>query len=216
MLPGLNSIMAGIGLAPITITDHGDATPDSGVPGTATHTYNSLSTTGPVSAVMITWQAAASRTLDSVTWGGNAVTLLVNSRDPTGIAGAAIGIRSGSQSGNLVLNFSGTVTRSAVTRVSLANLSSLTAVDTDSESDAGGGSNLDSLTSPGVGGIRLAAYYNGDAGTSISWTNATEIADMAVNSIYAHSAAYDLGDDGGTIDADGGVDADCIVGVSLR
>lgn len=204
----------------ITIVDDGDAAPSSGT-GTATHTYTSLASTGPYSFALITWVDASDLTLNSATWGGNACTVYGQSgavgsggkRPTTSIVGI-----SGAQTGNLVLNFSAACDDSEVTVVSLANLQSLTAVDTDSDvrlfSDATA-CDLNGLTTPGVGGIRLAVYCHSTDTSAISWTNATALADLDAGT-YRHTAAYDLGDDGTTISNNGATGVSrAIFGVSL-
>lgn len=196
----------------VTIVDDGDAAPSSGA-GTATHTYNSQTSTGPKSALLITWREASDFELSTVTWNGNSMNILAQTHfvDANGV-GAAIAIISGAQSGNVVLGFSGSVDDSHITKVSLDNLVSIAARDTDTDTD---NVNLDNLTSPGDGGIRLAAFADKSSGNTVSWTNATELSDLDAGA-HRHSAAYDLGDDGGTITPSGGSTDQAVAGVSLR
>ena len=204
-------------LGAVTLVDDGDAAPSSGT-GTATHTYNSQTSTGPVSVIAITWDDGGGRTLDSITWNGVAMTIMVQanvSGGSTAIPGAALCIINGAQSGSVVATFDASCDDSEITKISLSNLQSLTPIDTDSESSTSGGSNLDSLASPGTDGIRLTAYAEDNPTASVSWTNATEVSDINGGS-WRHSVAYDLGDDATTIEANGGGDDEVHVGVSLR
>ena len=218
MLPGIAGGMmaaaaaAVAGVADITIVDDGDAAPSSGT-GTATHTYNSQTSTGPSSVVALTWfKSGANTTLSSITWGGVSMSILVQSGTVNASGdnvGAAICIIAGAQSGNIIATFSGSTGDSEITKVSLDNLQNLTAVDTDAAAN-----DLSALLSPGAGGIRIGASANNAQSTAVSWTNAIEIADLSIGS-SRHSAAYDLGDDGGTISCTGSPRVRT-VGVSLR
>ncbi len=208
-------------LRDITVTDDGDAQSSSGA-GTNTLTWTSQTSTGPHSVVLISWhKATTATTLSSITWSGVAMTILEQiaydpGNDP--IHGA-IAIIAGAQSGSIVATFAATITDAEITKLSLLNLNSMTAVDTDEESAAAGGSDLDSLASPGVGGIRLALLTNLGAATGVTWSNATEVSDLQVTSgaeSWRHSAAYDLGDDATAIAGNGGSNDECHVGVSLR
>lgn len=195
--------------------DDGDATNSSGL---ASHTYAAQTSTGPVTVLGITWGDGSSRTLNSATWNGDAVSILVQQvvAMGAGFGNAAICIiGGGARSGNLVLNFSGTVLDSEITKLSVSNLISIMAIDTDDETSAGGGADLDSLLSPGIGGIRIGVFANDADTTGVTWTNATEVSDIEVTN-HRHSVAYDLGDNATTITADGGAVGEVIVGVSLR
>jgi hypothetical protein len=208
----------GLGVADITIVDDGDAAPSSGG-GTSTHTYNTQTSTGPDSGLLITWVNDGILTLDSGSWNGNALTILeqASKDNASEDMGAAIAVVAGAQSGTLTLTWSGNCADSEITKVSLSNVQSLSAVYTDKEISAESGADLDSLLSPGVGGIRLAVHAHANDASATSWTNATELADLDAG-LWRHSAAYDLGDDATAIVADnaGLADAEVIVGVSIR
>jgi hypothetical protein len=73
---------------------------------------------------------------------------------------------------------------------------------------------LDALTDPGADGINLAVFTT-DSLTAISWTNATEITEAAVN-VVVQGAAWELGVPAGNIVATSGNDQYSICGVSLR
>jgi hypothetical protein len=204
----------------VSVTDDGDHLSPSGL-GTAIHTIAAATSTGPYTVVLITWSDAAAQTLSSLTWNGNAMTILVQDTEATDSIGAAIAIISGAQSGSIVATFSGAVDASGLTVVSLNNLSSTTPIDTDSDTDGGGAASLAALDSPGADGVRLCAYANGQSPNAITWTNATELADSAVLGSgynYRHSAGYDAGADATAITANSsvGTNPEAIVGVSLR
>jgi hypothetical protein len=206
----------GVGGSDITVIPETDFGAPSSGDGTDTHTFTSPSLSGPEKYFLVTWRrAVGATTLDSATWGGAAVTILVQGGFDAGgeTVGAAIGYCANA-SGNIVLNFS----LGANSYMSLASLSGAvtpgTAVDTDSES-ANGTADLDSLTTPGDGGARLAVYANQTDTTAVTWTNATEFSDADAGT-WRHSAAYDLGDDGTAIAADGAAAGEVIVGVSIR
>lgn len=204
------------GVADITIVDDGDAAPSSGT-GTATHTYDSQTSTGPHTAVIITWQDFSDLTLSSLTWNGDAMSILVQGTTNDGQGAAIAIIDGGARSGNLVAVFNAACDDSQITKVSLANLQSMTPVDTDLEADitVGGTADLDSLSSPGVGGIRIAGFANRTETTAVTWSNATELSDLNAGA-WRHSAGYDLGDDSAAIAANGDAETEVIVGVSLR
>lgn len=205
----------------IAVTDDGDAQSSSGA-GTATLTFNSQTSTGPHSVIGITWhKATTTTTLSSATWGGSSMSILEQiAYDPgNDCIHCAICIIAGAQTGNIVLNFAATITDAEITKLSLSNLQSMTAVDTDEESASAGGSDLDSLTTPGTGGVRLAVLMNLGSATAVTWSNASEVSDLSVTSgaeSWRHSMAYDLGDDSGAIAGNGGSNDEAHVGVSLR
>lgn len=205
--------MAGA-IGDIALIDDGDAAPSSGTGGTA-HTYSSQTSTGPTSVLAITWVGdGALRTLSSATWNGNAMSILVQRSTGSNWDRAAFVAISGAQSGAIVLNFSGNVSDSHITKISLTNVQSLTPLDTDSAEGEDAALSLASLSSPGEGGIRLAAIAGAADTVDTTWTNATEIADLDAG-VERHSVAYDLGDDGTTISADND-GFQTLVGVSIR
>lgn len=198
----------------IAIVDDGDAAPSSGTT-TDTHTYDSQTSVGPTTVLAITWDASTPRTLSTATWNGVAMAILDQVSDSD--VGAAIAIISGAQSGSVVLTFSGTLADSHITKISLANLRSHTPVDVDEGNVTANSLTLSALASPGVGGIRIVVAATNQQGTGNTWTNATEISDLSASAVLRHSAAYDLGDDGGNIVVENGAGEDiCAVGVSLR
>lgn len=219
-LDGLLGIAFGYGLADagVTIVDDGDLTPST--TNQATHTFTSQTSTGPHTFLLVTWRDNNTASLDTYTWGGVSMTPLINRNVPVSDeCGAAIFYISGAQSGTISLGFSESVTPVCATKVSLDNLLSATAIDTDFEElGSGTTATLDGLTTPGDGGIRLAVCANRTGGTAITWTNGTEIADLSSGGgvPIRHTVAYDLGDDGTSITAAGANAAHIIVGVSLR
>jgi len=212
-----------IGAKDIAVTDHGDSAPNSGE-GTTAHTYTGLSSDGPYTVVMLTYQDNSNPTISSSDWNGTSGTLLVQkmsgTADPDN-SGCAIIIFPGACTGDLVITFASAVSDSYLTYISLAGLKSSTPVDTDSDGYAFGSSascDLDNLASPGAGGIRLALWARFTTGTpSNTWTNATALA-LADAGNWEHSAAYDSGDDGTTITPSNATltNTKAIVGVSLR
>lgn len=207
-------------LADVSVTDDGDIAPSSGE-GTSTITYNSVSGSG-ITVFLMTYNnsAGSTRTLSSATWNGNAVTILeqVTRISGTNRNGGAVLIYNGTVTGNLVLAFSGTVHGSYITKVTLGNLLSTTAVDTD-ELVANGTSitmTLSALTTPGVGGVRLLASAFTGTGSQ-TWTNATPLTAGNAATGYTHNAAYDPGDDGSDVSITNvGATAASVLGVSLR
>lgn len=217
-MTGVNfAVLAAVGGAGVTVIDDGDVASEEAGGTTDTHTFSSETSTGPDTILCATWIGgfAGAVTLTSATWNGSPMTILVQANEATASLGAAICYISGAQSGDIVLTFSNVATDSAITKLSLVGLSSSTAIDTDSESSAAGGADLDSLSSPGSGGVRIATFANATSGTGVTWTNATEVADTSAGS-YRHSAGYDSGADATAITADGAAAGEVIVGVSLR
>lgn len=204
----------------ITIVDDGDAAPSSGT-GTSSHTYNSETSTGPASVVMFTAENSAAFTLSSATWNGSSVDILFQDSFDAGSGTrlcAGFLYASGAQSGNIVLNWSTSVVDSEITIVSLTNLVSSTTVDTDSHGAASVTPvDLDAISSPGQGGIRLAIYCSGENATiSGSWSNATELSYVDAGG-FQHTTAYDLGNNSTTIDPNRTGDANKLaVAVALR
>lgn len=207
MIPGGAS-----GAIAVTVTDDGDvASPTSGA-STSIHRFAAQTSTGPFSILCIGINSS-SVTLVSAMWNSSAMTIHVQQASSN--KGCAIASIAGTQSGEIALTFSGSLTDSSITKLSLNNVRSRTAIDTDAEAHASGGADLDSLASPGIGGIRVAMYVNGTQGTAVSWTNATEVSDFDAGQ-FRHSVAYDTGPDATAITADGASDAEAIVGVSWR
>lgn len=206
----------GYGLAPdITVTDDGDASSVLGTPN-PTHTISSQTSTGPVSVLCISREEGAAGTLSTVTWGGNSMTILVQAVIVGQRNGAAIAIINGAQSGSIVLTFTANVKEVGITKLSLTGVQSLTPVDTDTATTTTGTNpiSLNSLNSPGVGGVRIAVASHSATGAE-TWTNATEASDVTVGA-HQHLVAYDLGDDGTTISVSTGGTDTAMVGVSLR
>ncbi len=205
----------------ITPTLDGEFAPDSGT-GTAAHTYNSI-VAGPISApaasaVAITWDnAGAVRTVSGVTFDGNAMTPLHNAGRATGLnVGCALYAIDGSQSGDIVVTFDGTVDDSHITVISLEDVLSLTPVDVgDAGAATGTGTVMTNLLVPGLGGFRIAVYANDTQGTAVSWTNADEQSDVNAGA-HRHSVAVVENNSDSDIDADGASDDHQLIGVSLR
>lgn len=209
-LSGFGSAAA---VADITLIDDGDdSSADSNSGGVAT--FNSKTSTGPHTFVLIGADHDAAPTLSSATFDGSAMSILVQKTYSSGSPVVAICYIAGAQSGNVVLTFSGSISGPGITIVSLDNMVSATPVDTDNASGGSGAAALSALASPGVGGARLIVCAFKDA-SGVSWAGATEIADYT--SVYRVSAAYSLGDDGGTVTAtDTGGSRWAICGVSMR
>lgn len=216
MLQVNNLIGFGGGGLAVSYVDNGGAPPNSGT-GTDTHTFNSKTTTGNASVVVISWADASSNTLSSMTFNGNSMNILVQANRATdNNVGAAICIISGAQSGDVVATFSSAVDGSAATFISLFNPRSIVAVDTDTAGAATGtGSALAALIGGAFGSITIAGYTNDTSGTSVTWTNATEITDNALTS-GRHSVGVTLGQPAGDLIADGANDDHQTVGVVLR
>ncbi len=214
-----NLIGFGGGGLPVVPTDDGDNAPSSGEGGSA-HTYGSLTSTGPVSVLLITFGNAAggNPTLDTVTFDGDSMTELHEATRTTGEdTGCAIYIIDGAKSGDVVATWSGTMAASHLTIVSLDHLRDLTAIDVDDAGAASGtGTAMTALVGPGNNGIVLAVYANDtDFAGDVTWTNATEISDLDAGT-HQHSAAWVIGNPAGDIIADGGNNDHQIIGVSLR
>jgi hypothetical protein len=199
----------------------GDFAPDSGT-GTATHTYNSI-TAGPISAVArsvvaITWDnAGAVRTVSGVTFDGNTMTELHEAGRSTGKnVGCALYVIDGSQSGDIVVTFSGTVADSHITVLSPEDIISDTPVDVgDAGAATGTGTIMTNLLVPGMGGIRIAVYANDTGTTAVTWANAVEQVDVDAGN-HRHSVAWVLNNADDDIDADGASDDHQLIGVALR
>ncbi len=207
----------GGGLAVALIDDGDDAVPDTNSFGVLT--WTSETSTGPDTLVLLTWEnSGATRTLDTMTFDGNAMDILVQDVIATGNRpGAAICIISGAQSGNIVATMSGTTTEGGITIISASNLRSLAAQDTDSNTGTGSDITLTALVSTGNKGVAIAVHVNDGNATPITWTNATEIADFSLGGASSrHSAAWVIGAPAGNIKADGATDDQTIVGVTLR
>ncbi len=212
----VNNLSAGAGGFAVVPTDDGDFAPTSGTSSSA-HTFASMTSTGPASVVLIMWNALSVRTISTITFDGNSMTELHEAGRSTGLLnGCAIYIINGAQSGDIVATFSGAAGDSHITIVSLANLRSLTAIDVDDAgASSGTGTAMTALTNPGGRGIVLAVYANDGSATAVTWTNATEIADLDMG-LGRHSASWVLGDPAGNLIADGANNDHQLVGVSLR
>jgi hypothetical protein len=206
----------------IAITDDFTGGPSSGA-GTSAHTYSSKTSTQSSVLVLLSYQDSGSDTVSSVTWNGVSGTILVQnvSTVDTNRQGVAIvGWTGGTLSGNIVVNFSASVTNSYVTIASLSNLVSLTPITTGSVAYASGVSTAASLTltTPGIGGIRVYLWnrFNNTAGALTTWTGATELSDVDVGS-WTHSTAYSLGNNSGSVNPNNNTtNGRALAGVSLR
>lgn len=210
-----------VGNNPVFAIDDGGSGLAGG--GTANHSVT-ITSTGPFTVVGFTWFDATSlRTISSVTWNGSAVTNHVSQGvDVIGnrMGCAILSIGGGPRSGSFAVTFSGNVDVSIMSIVSLVNVRSQTPIDTDNETAGAGGADLDSLTTPGAGGVRVFAYVNAANGTAITWATAgsgtiVEVADTDA-SVYRHGVAYELGDDGGAVAANAASSDEGIVGASWR
>jgi hypothetical protein len=203
----------------IEVTDHGDSAPDSGG-GTATHTYNTKTSTGPVSLVLITWRKSSTTntSLTGITWNGVAMSILVQVQGDDTVSetvGAGVCLIAGAQSGNIVASFNQTCD-SEITIVSLANVRTLTPSDTDFAGAAGGAS-LSALASPSAGGIRIVAVAGFTDTSGYTWTPAdvVELSDIDAGT-WRHACAYQIGDDATAFEAATGGAGTNMAGASLR
>lgn len=203
---------------PVSIAIEASSAPDSGTT-TNTHTYNSQTSLG-TAAVFISWEnSAAVRTLSSLTWNANPMSILVQTTEASGARpGHAIAVIDGAQSGNLVAVFSGSCNDSHITIVSLTDVQSLTPIDTAFDDTNALGIDLPALTGVDADGIVLVGFANASNSDAVTWTNATEIADIDAGDINSprHSCAYVLGVPGGTINATSIFQSQAIVGAALR
>jgi hypothetical protein len=185
----------------------------------SSQTFTDKSSAGPFTVLILSWQSTTTaRTLSSATWGGNAVTIHVQTNIDGGstcVGVAILSINGAQASGDIVCNFNNTVNLAFITVVSLSNVANQTPIDTDSGTSATGAADLDSLASPLAGGIRIAGYANVANGTATTWTNATDISDVDVT-VLRHASGYDTGDDATAIQANAAADDEAIVGVSWR
>jgi hypothetical protein len=208
------------GGGPIILIDDGSA--GSGAVMSDTATITGLSSTGPHTIILITGGVDSDAiAINSVTFGGNAATALTSFViDSANQAFVQIWYIAGAQTGDIVVTLGGSSQWAAsATIVSLINLLSSTAVDTDTaESNLATSLSLSALASPGAGGIRLVVFSHDVDGEAITPTNATEIDDEDLSSNTRHWTGYDLGDDGTTITcANAGTANNCaMAGVSLR
>jgi len=204
-----------IGGAPaITVIDDGDYS-QSGSSDPFTFTATS---TGPVTVVVVTYSNASfsARTISGVTFDGNAMDELVQHNSTvTQTVGSGIYIIDGAQSGTVSVNMSGTTNDGHITVLSLENLQSTTAVDTDEDYHATSTTTLSALTNPGSGGVVIVGYSNGEDTSAITFTNATELDDLDAGTMR-HGVAYVLGNPAGNISADGGTNDGVLVAASLR
>jgi hypothetical protein len=210
----------GGGDVPVGFIDDGDAAPSSGT-GTTAHTYNSITSTGPVSVVLISWVDTTTNALSTITFDGNSMTILEQWSEAGGTdrVGGAICIIDGAQSGNIVATFDANTNDSEISVVSLTGLLSLSAIDTDRKRGSGSSLTLDALTNPGGKGIILAIYSNSEAATAVTWTNTNSSAgfsNLDTGASYRHSCDYVLGNPAADIVAAGSLGRQVLVGVSLR
>ena len=207
----VGSVRAPVGAIPVP-TDDGDAAPSSGG-GTAEHTYSALTSTGPYTVGVVTWDGGAGTALVSALWNDEAVT--VHSFPESSGMGVAFVLASGARSGDLVLTFDGATTDSEISVLSLNNVISFTLLDS---AQVGSGETpvvLTGVGSPGVKGIRVFGATNATAGTAMSSGDATEFADVNAGS-WRHWAAYDLGDDDGNVSVSGADVAMNSAGIAFR
>lgn len=192
----------------VLLTDEGQSA-DGGSGSTVNIT--SQSSNGPFTVVCVHWHHGSSTyTLSSLTFDGNAMTILVQATLSGGNNnGCAIAIIAGAFSSKTVaLTFSGTVGSAGISVLSLSGLISATAEDTDS--DTGASPALASLTAPSVGGIALVAHATND---QVAYTNATELVDKDFHSSNSGGVGYVPGTPAGNISVD---EPGALVGVSLR
>lgn len=222
MLPGMFPGDASAALADIVVTDEGDHAPTSGAGGSS-HTIASLSAAGPFVVVAVTaTDNEGDFAFTGATWNGVAGTLVVQSPDAddsTDWIVCALFAWRGAQSGNLVIDFNDNVDASYVTVLSLSNVLSDTPLDTgsdDNESNEGGsGLDCSGLSTFADGCATIVVYANNADGSSVTWTNATEVSDID-GGRHRHSVAYALDTPAGTINANGGSDRSVIAGAVFR
>ena len=202
----------------VGIIDDGGQAVDSGA-GTGTHTFNSVTSTGPHTYVIASMDDSFEVSLDSYTFDGNSMTKLVDRAGPS-VGGVrsrvAILYIAGAQSGDVVLGWSGGADNSYISVVSCNNVNDPTGGDTDTgQTTSGSAMTLNALSSPGAGGVRLVGLVNEGGTASVSWTNATEIRDVDAGT-HRHAVAYDEGDDSGNITGSFSSTDGCMVGVAIR
>lgn len=212
---------AGGGVQPIEAPAH-DWT-DAFTSGTTTHSYGARTSAGPHTILFLGFQDNATETVVSADWGGVAGEILVQvtANVDTTEQGVAIIYFPGAMSGTLTITFSNAVSDSHAVAASIVNLISSTPVDTDTHFVGAGNSTpcvLDGLTTPGEGGIRLAAWARYTTNTpTATWTNATEVVGVMDAGSFEFACAYSLEDSSSTISTSTSTaNGRSICGASLR
>jgi len=207
-------------IGPVEPTHDGNFAPSSGL-GNPTHTYNSRTSTGPRTYLHITWRDASGITLNTVIFGGNSMSRLVEEKNSAGARnGAEIWDISGSQSGNILLGFSGTCDDSHISIVSLRNVKNPAPIDTDTDFTNAAQAfplELTALNNPGEDGIILIAHAHSFDFLSQTFFPFTvvEIADLDAGA-HRHCAGWNLGDLGDNLETNAWNTYKVLVGVSLR
>lgn len=214
---------AGGSAVPISVVDDGDSRPtDSGSGGNSPYNFGSLTSAGPhVVAAFWVYGSGTTINITAASWNGNAGSLLASIARSSGTAklSAALFGWAGGQSGDLILTYSSQAGAGvACTRLSLTNLLSLTAIDTDSGQGSAGSSSASALATPGVGGIRILIGGN-RTNSGYSFDRGVEFTDTAAGGPTAGRRAagmYEIGDTGAAIGMTHGNDDYVFCGVSLR
>lgn len=167
--------------------------------------------------VAIHWESAASRGLSSVTFNGSAAT---NIQTDTYNLNPYIGVslhyfRTTQPSNDIVINFSGNVTRSGIALWRMEGLNSITPVSSQGAAAASGTSAA--LTLSGgfdAGDVGIAVVTLSDQNSNISWSNATKRYDESVESLANFSGADLVALDGNNINVAANFDSSAYVGIS--
>ncbi len=209
----------GGGGSAIAVIDDGG---DDDFKNTTIHTYTSRTCTGPACYISVGWISdTVERNLNSMTFNGNTISIKVQRHRAAGIVwhACAIGVISGAQSGNLVFNFSGTVTSSYYRLLSARNVRNTNPTDTDSYSSDTNSITLSALIPPSSGGLEIAAMVLDDTLLPVTWTPSPEVKTLFDGAPDARwSVAYRLGGLGGSGDIKwtAAGDNQATVGVALR
>lgn len=142
--------------------------------------------------VAVGWSSAADQTISSMTIGGVSAAQVVATDTSSGSGGAAIWIADvpTGTTGDIVIDWSGSVARCAIAVYRVVNLTSSTATDTDTATSASSGViSVSACTIPANGfAIASVSCIDGSGGT-FTWSGITEDTDQNLASQSFHSTA---------------------------
>jgi hypothetical protein len=217
VLPGFLALAGFGGSLPVEYTDEGTTLGSLANPSTATVSSTREKT---LVCVLANFPSALSQTIDSATLDGNSMTKLVSTVGGAAfdwIAAAIFIIDGAVTAKTLSVSLSATPVDIVFGVISLSNIQSEAARDTDVEGGTGAAAALTNLTTWVADGITVACGGNGVAATAYTWTNLTELRDNNTGRGMRGSYGADLDHDpNGTVKGEGASSNHATVGVTLR
>lgn len=177
-------------------------TASTSITDAATYTFTAQPIGNPgdrshVVVCIMSTQGVVGRTITAVTIGGNAASSIASnifddSGTTTRVAAIYGAVVASGTTADVVVDFSGTMGRCAITVYTVANVSSLTAAGSGSDQNSSTTTLTLSATAPSGNSVAIACYQaSAGSDRTMSWTGLTEDVEGYLESLMNYSSASD-------------------------